>query len=82
MPSRSCRCSTNPPRGATRLEGSKGFPLALDDEMTAWQQQLERVRRGFECDWLDDSDRNELLEDLAKAKDAVEVAWLNHQMTL
>jgi hypothetical protein len=50
--------------------------VALSDEMNAWQEQLERVRRGFGCDWLDDSDRDELLQDLAKAKDAVEVAWL------
>ena len=54
--------------------------MALEDETIAWQQQLERVRRGFECEWLEDSDRDQLLEDLGKAKRAVEVAWLKQTL--
>ena len=56
--------------------------MGLDDATRIWQEQLEAVRRGFECDWLDDDDRSQLLEDLGKAKDAVEVAWLEQRMTL
>lgn len=54
--------------------------MALDDAIVNWQQQLEAVRAAFECDWLDDDDRNRALEDLGKARDWVEIEWLEQQL--
>ena len=48
--------------------------MALAAELTAFQQLLEHIR--FAWSHWDDDERTMALEDLGKARDAVEVAWL------
>ena len=58
------------------LAGSSRSSVALSADIIAYQQQLEAVRVAFAAGLLDDDERDLLLEDLGKARDAVEVAYL------
>ena len=52
--------------------------LSLSDAMDAYQAQLEAVRCNLHR--FDPEEQDELLEDLAKARDALEVAWLGRMV--
>lgn len=51
---------------------------SLAEATEIYQAELEKVRMMFESAFFDDEDRDHALEDLGKAKDALEVAWLEH----
>lgn len=56
--------------------------MALEDALIAYRQQLEAVRAAFASDWADDDERDMALEDLGKARDWVEVEWLEKQLAV
>ena len=50
--------------------------MTLEEATRQYQAELESVRSAFASDYMDDEDRDVVLEDLDKARVAMETAWL------
>lgn len=55
--------------------------MTVGEATVVYQQEWERCQSAW-ASALDDEERDLLMEDLGKARDQLEVAWLEHKATL
>jgi hypothetical protein len=54
--------------------------MILGEAQRQYQAALEHVRHFWDAPFYDDDDRDGMLADLSKARDELEIAWLEHSL--